>query len=235
MSDKLKPKGPKPRQILDFVEGLNLFSPDEDGEGSEAAVTLQISGPKKSNLVVIVGENASGKSFLRRVVHEAYQRIERELIAISQEGRRKVSYSPFLVFVYGDEERESTGYNAAGTVLGAFKTSKAREKEHGIFWDEPDTGLSEGWSACMGREIAEFLSEKPEKLAATFLVTHSKPMVRELKAVDPIFVYVGSDRQFDSIDAWLDAPIPKYESLETLRKQGLDRSRKIQKLLSSAE
>jgi hypothetical protein len=234
MMEKLKPKGPSVRQIFDFLTSLTFFSPEKERE--ESPVTLQIGalpkGEKVPILAVIVGENANGKSFLRRVMKDSYRRLETELIDISMEGRRRVAYNIGLTFVYGDEDHFSTGDNATKTVTVAFSTSRNREKDHAIFWDEPDVGLSEGWAACMGREIAEFLREKPEKLQAVYLVTHSRPLLRELRDLNPLFVYVGNDREFASLDEWLEAPLPKYKSLEDLQKTGLKRFRKIAAMLN---
>jgi len=231
MRDKtLKPKGPEVGKIFDFLGELTFFVAEKDDE--YPAITLQVAPNKtKPSLAVIVGENANGKSFVRRVVKEAYQRLDMECIALSVQGRRQVAYNPMLVFVYGDEDTRSTGDNSVGTILGAMKTSAGREKPHAIFWDEPDLGLSEGWAACAGREIAAFLKKKPELLQGVFLVTHSRPMLRELRHLNPLFVYVGEDRQFNSLDEWLDAPIPTYGKLGDLQAAGLARFRKLSRML----
>ena len=134
MSGKeLKPKGPSSVQLLNFCQGLTYFCAESDQE--YPPVTLQYTVPKGKPppLVVIVGENAGGKSFLRRIITIGYRRLDVELIHISMEGRRNVSYNPIMVMVYGGEDQESTGANPANTVLGAISTSKKREKPHAIF------------------------------------------------------------------------------------------------------
>lgn len=227
-----KPNSPDVRGIFDFLSEIDYFG------GDDPPCPLQIRDPGKKyqpRLAVIVGENASGKSLVRRIVKEAYRRLETECMDISVQGRRDIAYNILLTFVYGDEGTRSTGDNSAGTILGAMKTSRGRETPHAIFWDEPDLGLSEGWSACAGREIATFLQDPPKLLRGVFLVSHSRPLLRELSPLHPLFVYVGEDREFKSFEDWLNAPAPQYKSLEDLQTAGLTKFRQISRLQRERE
>src|SRR5579883_864579 len=71
--------------------------------------------PGESKLVVVTGENATGKSFLRRVIHSALQQNEIELIALSMELRTRVG-DIRKAFIYGDEGNSSTGQISGRTV-----------------------------------------------------------------------------------------------------------------------
>lgn len=160
--------------------------------------------PGDVRMVVGVGENASGKSFFRRLVQGMCQRDEVECIAVSVEGR--CYSSPMRPFIYGSEEWQSTGENSVNTVLAGISTSKSRDKDHVIFWDEPDLGLSEGWAAGVGQKMAEYGAALPEKAIGAFVITHSRALVRQLVPLNPHFIYFGKEPPA-SLQAWVDQPI----------------------------
>ena len=182
-------------------------------------------------LVVVVGENAGGKSFFRRCVSAVCQKTETEIIPISMEARRTISYNPHLVFVYGDEQYEATGVNSINTVLMGIKTCRGREAPHVICWDEPDLGLSEGNAASVGRAIADFMVDPPAHTRASIVVTHRKALVAELRTVNPHDLYLGDDDGPRSLDAWLEAP-PVVRPLEEVRDAGRARYKAIQQILN---
>lgn len=201
---------------------------DEAKTEADALPPLVLQWDKSgSKLVVVCGENASGKSFLRRIVQTICADAKVECIALSVEGRRTVSYNPWLAMVYGDESTHSTGANSGYIVRASIRTSLERTNPHVIFLDEPDLGLSDGWAACAGRTLAEFVRKENPTLQACFVVSHSKALIAELAAVNPQFVYVGDDRKIESLSAWLEAPTPRYESLEDLATLGTNRFRRI--------
>lgn len=207
--------------VFQEMAGLPYF------KGDDAPIPLRLpSSATNPVLATIVGENASGKSFIRRIVKEIHAMDKIECIDISVEGRRQVAYNPMLALVYGDESCSSTGANSVDTILGAIRTSRDRSTPHSIFLDEPDLGLSEGWSACAGREIANFLQAPPEHLYGLYLVSHSKPLLRELQTLNPLFINL-SEPEATTLDAWLSSAAPKYESLSDLRDKGNARFRAL--------
>lgn len=182
--------------------------------------------PAKSNFVVVVGENASGKSFLRRVLSALAHRAEVESIPVSMEGRQMGGI--IRSFVYGDETVDATGKNSAVTVLTGISTCRAREKPHIIVWDEPDIGLSDAWARSMGVKLREFALELPKLTYTAVVITHNKALLRELLPVNPHFVCFG--QEVSTLEDWL-----KFEGevrpLEELPVESVERFRKINKLM----
>jgi hypothetical protein len=197
----------------------------------EGAVAIPVTClPGKGPLVLAVGDNASGKSFFRRIIQGLCGLNHLECIHLSMEGRRNVAYNPGLCFVYGSEEYQSTGQNSTETVLGAIKTTKERENLHVIFWDEPDFGLSESWSASMGVEIAKGLSTKVNpNLVAAFVVTHSRPLMKPLLDLNP-HVLIFDENAPTSLQEYLDRPLV-IRPLQELKDLGHQRFKRIQKVL----
>ena len=218
-------------KLLDHVLGLDYFQPD----GNKAACIPFHRVNGKDPLVVMVGENASGKSFARRLVSAVCRKVEVESIHISMQGRAGPDFTGGMRgFIYGSEEWKSTGENSVGTVLGGIRTCQGREKPHVMFWDEPDLGLSDAWAAGVGVAIRKFVQAPPEHTRAVFVVTHSKALVGQLLDAEPHYIYFGDDEAPRSLEHWMEQPaIPR--DIEELSKLSHTRFKKIQKILDRVE
>lgn len=187
-------------------------------------------------LCLVTGDNASGKSFLRRILGAVCSQAkeETEYIPISMEARRAISNNPWLIFVYGDEETQATGVNSTETVLGGIRTSEGRSSRHVIFWDEPDLGLSDSWAAGLGQKLADFAKKPPKHLTAAFVVTHNKSLVSQLFDVNPHFLHLGVDPEEapHSPVEWFERPV-KPRNIDKLHEESRKRFKAIQKILNS--
>jgi hypothetical protein len=177
-----------------------------------------------------VGGNASGKSFFRKIIQCVCQEAEVEVISISMQRRINHDGNPGLAFVYGDEEWCSTGENSAKTVLGAIRTSQVRTNRHVIFWDEPDIGLSDEWSASVGLTIREFIENATDSLVTAIVVTHNKSLLRPLRKVKPHFMCFG-DNPSANLKEWLIRPLI-VRPLSELKDESVRRFKLIQKILN---
>lgn len=222
------------KTLIDEALQLDYFHPHADDQ-QVPIPSLWVSGV--GNLIVIVGENASGKSFMRRIVTQMCRERKIECIPISMEGRGG-SYGGLRGMIYGDETWESTGVNSAGTVVGGLRTCRQRETPHVIFWDEPDLGLSENGAAGMGQAIANYCQEPNPHTLAAIVVTHSKPLVqqlvRPLNGLQPHYLHLGTapEQAPKSFQEWLDRPVVP-RSPEDIREGGHQRFKLIGRILKS--
>ncbi len=184
--------------------------------------------PGRTPLVMVVGENAGGKSFFRRIVQAACARNKIECMALSMEGRK--GHGAWKAFVYGDESWEATGAISASTVEVGIRTCRDRQTQHVIFWDEPDLGLSEGWAAGVGQALCEFMKSPPEHTLGAFVVTHSKALAREVLPVRPNYLYLGSREGPATLQAWVDHRPPPRPIAE-LKEESHRRFKAIQQIL----
>ena len=249
MSEKPQsPKKPKPEWDVTDAESLikealtlQYFTPsDPDGQIPIPALFVPSPGAR---LIVIVGENASGKSFMRRIVTQIGREIKVEVMPISMEGRGQ-SYGGLRGMIYGDESWESTGVCSAGTVRGGISTCKERTSPHIIFWDEPDLGLSENSAAGVGQAIGQFMAAPNPLTMAAIVVTHSKPLVKHLvEGLNPEpgayrnrphYLHLGTDPKDAPPDLfdWLRTPVVP-RSLEDISEAGMRRFRLIGRILKS--
>ncbi len=219
------------RTLLDRIFDLAYF---HEEDGAVAIPYHRVDG--RNRLIVIVGENASGKSFFRRIVQSVCRKNKIECIPISAEGRRQIAYSPWLTFVYGDESYEATGVNSTNTVLSGIKTCRGREEKHVIFWDEPDLGLSDSWAAGVGQQLCKFAQDLPEKTVAAFVVSHNRALVRELLPAEPFYLHLGVDTAEApaTLQQWINKPCTPRDP-ELLLEMGHKRFQMIQHILDLAK
>ncbi len=183
-------------------------------------------------LCLVLGDNATGKSFVRRIISVAAKEHKVEAIPLSMEARAgSDGMWGMKGFVYGDESWKSTGHNSANTIASMMSTSQKREKPHTVYLDEPDTGLSDRWARSMGRELAKFLTIPPPHLTGLFITTHRTALVRELLSLHPHVMLVGEGWPA-TLDEWLAGDSREVEPLDALGERGITLFRRINDVTS---
>jgi hypothetical protein len=224
MTTKKKFKASTPTSLVAECMSLDYFHPNEDGKVPIPLCFTEGQG----KLILGLGGNASGKSFFRRVVQSVCKHADVECIHLSMEGRGTSGIT--RSFIYGTEEYRSTGQNSAQTVLTAISTSLGRENKHVLFFDEPDIGLSDGWAASVGETLLKFSQNSTDQLVAAFIITHSKPLVRQLIPSNPHYLSFRSC-PFTPIKQWVNIP-PEIRTLEELQKMSMERFKLIQGIMN---
>ena len=178
---------------------------------SDTAASLHVSyQPGDSRLLVLTGDNATGKSFFLRLYQALCYQSKIECLRVGMERRTQGGME--RVFMYGDESWDSTGNISAKCLLGGIQTCKNRKNPHYIIFDEPDTGLSEGYQYAMGLYIAKFMDELPKKTKGVFISTHSRYLARPLLEYHPHHLRFGDT---STLAQWAEQE-PKLKSLEDL-------------------
>jgi len=216
------------KKLLELTFELDYFQP---GASKETPIPYHWTPARKSNFVVVVGENASGKSFLRRVLSAVAHKTKVEPMTVSMEGRQTGGFE--RAFIYGDEGRSATGNLSCNSVLTGISTCKSRDKPHIIVWDEPDLGLSDSWAKSMGITFQEFANDLPEKTLAVVVITHNSNLLRELISVDHHFVCLG-DEGYENLTSWVNRPLSKVKPLKELAEEEHKRFKKILTVLRKA-
>ena len=170
-------------------------------------------------LCVITGPNTSGKSLLRKVIHNRYHERKMEYMAVSQE-QRCSSTGIQRLMVYGTETDESTGYNSIKMLLKAIQTGQAREKSFAIMLDEPEIGCSDETQAGIGLRIASQIDTMPN-LHGMYIVTHSRQLVKYLlQTVKPTHWRLGEDGL--SLEQWANRDVAPTD-LDALLAEGKEK------------
>lgn len=187
---------------------------------------------KNAQLCLCLGDNATGKSLFRRIVRGWCQKNEKqkvEMIGLSMQDRAGGMMGIAHAFVYGDEHLKATGVNTGHTVTTAISTARSRERRNIVFWDEPDTGLSDAYAAGVGQRIADFALDSPPHTVATFVVSHRKVLVEQLLRAKPHILFFGENAP-NSVEEYLKAPVVPAD-LEEL----YDRSLKLLRAVNQLE
>lgn len=229
------------RALLDWIFELRYFHPEKDGE---APAMPSFYSPGNSRLVLVLGDNASGKSFFRRLVSAVTNKKNKdttdhhveEMIHLSMEGRAGTSmYGPAHAMVYGDESWGSTGQLTASTITTGIRTATGRKNSLIMYWDEPDIGMSVNCAAGTGIALRRFVTDAPAHIQAVFITTHSPALAERLcDGINPHYIYLGDESGPKNIGEWIDAqrcPVPVDP--EALQELSLKRFRRIQTILNS--
>ncbi|USN14084.1 hypothetical protein KABACHOK_02480 [Brevundimonas phage vB_BpoS-Kabachok] len=199
-----------PRMTRDLFEQSPFFEhPDCPFKGS-----FHDGDPR---VVVITGENASGKSLVFRILAGTLQ--QEKITAVTLSIRERTGGGSFEMarmrraFIYGDEEEQSTGATSARVVRSGFKNA-GREGDAGVLMlDEPEMGLSDGYARALGELIgvkartAEADGGMNDACHGVVVVSHNRPLVHGLiqgLRASPTFVNM-SPAPVDLND-WLSTP-----------------------------
>lgn len=203
--------------------------------GSDAPVGTTLEA-RSSGVLLVLGDNAAGKSLVRRLLTRAcrQQVPQVEPIHLSMAGRTAGEERIGRVVVYGCEEDTSTGHNSVRTIEGALRTSRAKQVPHALLLDEPDLGLSDRWASAMGREVCAFMRDPPALLVGLMLTTHRAAIVRELLGLDPSSLLVGHQWPL-SLEQWLGGDPRPVMPIGELRQEGMLRHRMVAQALRRRE
>lgn len=218
--------------LVDLATLPDLFAPAVDGGQPFFRCSLQApASDRNAKLVVVTGDNASGKSFWCKAFGEFYtdmvqgsECIRLGLSLRADPHRGSWIYSPI-------EDQSSSGAISARVALTSFEQCSKRDGRHILVLDEPDLGLSESYAAALGSEIARFAAAAPDKTDAVVVVSHSRGLLHGLRmAGEPVHVRLGDERTLDDIITAL--PQPKTaEELAALPERGRETFHALQRWL----
>jgi len=203
--------------ILKWLGNYRYFSANE---GEEAPLkTMVEAGKGKKPFWILTGENATGKSFFTFFVACIANGIRIEPIRISM--RERTEADMMRCFKYMDEGHFSTGHSSTHSIQGGLRTSRERDIQHVLLLDEPDVGLSESYQHAVGAFIGEFMADPPENCVGILLTTHSKTLVRALRAKYPGIHHLRFGDTM-KLDEWLKTPYTPLppEALDDLQERG---------------
>lgn len=135
---------------------------------------------KIDKITVLTGENATGKSLLRKLLWSSVEKQagERIKIADSSMQRRTERHAEFsaLGFLLNDDPQDATSYSSIHFIKGALKQSGRF-----IVLDEPEVGMSENVRLGLAAWLDRMLPEAMERNRGVLVITHSKDIVRNMR------------------------------------------------------
>lgn len=202
-------------------------------ETSPFSATMTDGDPR---LVLIVGENASGKSLAFRLLAQIAGRHGMKPVTLSIRERTGVGTQGMenmrRAFIYGDEGENSTGATSAKVVQSGFFNVNG-DKPAMLGLDEPEMGLSDGYAEALGELIGRETAASGPMCCGVAVVTHSRRLVQGLVrglGADPVLVDMSSAHA--TVADWIASTETRsVEDLLALPDTGLERWRAVEKLL----
>lgn len=180
------------------------------------------------NVVVIVGENASGKSVLFKTLTQALRPHGITGITISIRERTGGNDGGLRrTMMFGQEAQMSTGHVSVSVIERGFRNARNWAEQGNpnvLMLDEPELGLSDGYAGALGDYLAQEVQTLPEKAHGLVVVTHSRSLVRRLchaLPVRPHLIVMGETPR--TLEQWWDDPEHRsVADLFALQERGRD-------------
>ena len=193
-------------------------------------------------VLFVVGENASGKSLMFRVI-AAFAKRDNDLIGITISIRERTGSGlnemsgMRRTMMFGDEHEQSTGAASANVVDSGFRNASMYGGKTILMFDEPELGLSDGYAGALGAFIAQKTVEIGEGTHGVVVVTHSRSLVQGFVdefGQEPTFIDMS--REPTSLRYWLVRPEHRtVEDLLALREIARDRKKAVQVIMNESK
>lgn len=187
-----------------------------------------------SNLTVMYGENASGKSFISNVLQQ-YCRAQKDthisVRALSVANRTRSSIEKSMIF--GDESEQSTGetsYSVTKLCLDSFKKDESKSI---VILDEPDIGLSRKYSKAFAKYIVDIVNETDPNEKSIVIVSHNIDFIKVIiEYYGKPINHIGVNTEMSLIEWMNDDTEYSIEDLNILKKIGISKWRAIQSIIN---
>jgi energy-coupling factor transporter ATP-binding protein EcfA2 len=132
---------------------------------------------KESNVLIIYGDNASGKSLICKLLEQQI----RNYGATSRSAciRNRTQGGIEKAIVYGEEGSQSTGQTSFKSLKLCLKSTNNSLEEALAILDEPDIGLSPKYSKAMAEYISLHIKEFNES-KYTVIVSHNHSLIQHI-------------------------------------------------------
>jgi hypothetical protein len=190
----------------------------------------------REDVLVVTGENASGKSLAFLILNNLVRSFGKEdkidvLVMDIGMGRRTKSGIE-RAFMFGDEHLDSTGNISINVMQTGVKNSRSKDRYHYLMLDEPDIGVGEGYHNAIGQFLGEFAGTLPEKCLGLIVATHSRKITAKLLDAGASSLRLGNDLR-DISDWIIHGDIEKsLDDLNNLKTVSLERFRGVSKMLN---
>lgn len=200
--------------------------------------------PGDPRIVLVVGDNASGKSFfvdnVRRIAKDISEDVSTVSISIRERTGSGLDDMAGLrrSMMFGNESEQSTGATSAGMIKKGFSNVLSRLEEGKkviLVLDEPELGLAETFHRAVGELIAqEVKALHSESEFSVLVVSHSRKLADGLfdgLDANPTTVTMGNHGDFEQ---WrLQSEDKTLEELLSLPQQGRENFRKVSGVFDS--
>lgn len=190
----------------------------------------------REDVLVVTGENASGKSLAFLILNNLVRSFGKEdkidVLVMDIGMNRRTRSGIERAFMFGDEDLDSTGNISIKIMQTGVDNSRNKDRYHYLMLDEPDIGVGEGYHNAIGQFLSDFAVPLPEKCLGLIVATHSRKITAKLLDAGASSLRLGSDLR-DVRDWVANGDIEKsLDDLTALKTISLERSRGVSKMLN---
>jgi hypothetical protein len=190
----------------------------------------------REDVLVVTGENASGKSLAFLILNNLVRSFGKEdkidVLVMDIGMSRRTRSGIERAFMFGDEHLDSTGNISIKVMQTGVANSRSKDQHHYLMLDEPDIGVGEGYHSAIGQFLGDFAASLPEKCLGLIVATHSRKITRKLLDAGASSLRLGSDLR--DVKEWVThGDIEKsLDDLVALKTISLERFRGVSKMLN---
>lgn len=133
----------------------------------------------ESKVIIIYGDNASGKSLIATLFEYNLRKLEPKIPTRNACMANRTESGFQKAFIYGDESSQSTGQTSIMVAMKAFNAT-LEDTSGVVILDEPDVGLSDRFQAPLGQLIAQKALGFGDH--GLILISHSKLLIDSFMA-----------------------------------------------------
>ena len=154
----------------------NIFHAKMEDD-SDVFTNLKVDISEKSKILVVYGDNATGKSLISKLLEQI---LKQDKIAVRNACvRNRTSSGIEKAMIYGDEATQSTGATSFNVIKLCLNSCLKDTKESVAILDEPDLGLSSRFSKSLAQFIMSYTKEMNNEQFVV-ITSHNKDFIQQL-------------------------------------------------------
>jgi hypothetical protein len=191
---------------------------------------------QRDDILVVTGENASGKSLAFLILNNLVRSFGKEdkidVLVMDIGMSRRTRSGMERAFMFGDEDLDSTGNISIKVMQSGVENSRTKDRYHYLMLDEPDIGVGEGYHTAIGQFLSDFATSLPEKCLGLIVATHSRKITAKLLEAGASSLRLGADLR--DVRDWVENGDHEksLDDLDALKTISLERFRGVSKMLN---
>lgn len=195
---------------------------------------------EKAKIIVVTGDNASGKSFLVKDLRSCAKKvfgIKSIIVSIKERLNPTIDRDTEKrrIFCIQDETGKSTGVSSVEVIKRSLSTLEqwSKEDQFILILDEPETGLAQGYEYALGKYIADNIKNMQDNpnIAGVVIVSHSKSLVKGIYESQNAMSFIHMGREKLMLNEWINKEDKKtVDELLSLMERGNQQYKEVEEI-----
>lgn len=153
-------------------------------------------GRADSRILIVSGENGSGKSLLLRALGAHLRRADKNISLFDTALHTRSASGFSRLYIEGDEDEEASyGLLSAAAVNRTLIRLRTEKTPYALFLDSPDTGLDEAWTDALSDKILQFAAKLPDPAKVFVIASHRRELLKHIANIGAHSIRMGDDER----------------------------------------